>query len=180
MIEIRAAPERLPDSGAVTMIEEARQALIFEVPGFARLAKKNRPMQIADGRARAALAQAIAGYRYALTGDDRVQLQPLPAGPLPVHQIKRRAILGLQRADARLEADDPGGHGVLATGSIGLKKGRSLMPQQARQVIDAALGAAVRQIRGSGRLILLRVGALRREKGRLWVDVTVRALPDGA
>jgi len=154
------------------------KALTFRVPAWASPPKKPRAIRPSEARARVNLAQAMAGYRYALTGDGQIQLKPLATGTLPPHKLHTGANLGLVESIATATVRDPGGHPVLVTGRISIGK-TPMNPVLANHAVRDALLRAARQSRGSGQMLLTSAGNLRREGAELQIDVTIRVFQDG-
>ena len=158
---------------------EIKGQITLRALGWAKKPEKIRPINPADARARKALGQAMAGYRFALTGESRLMLQPLTPTPLPPHTIIRSEFLGLQQSEIKFAVPDPGGQAVMATGRM-MVGSIAITPMHTRRCVSDALERIVKEARGSGQLLPLSIGQPRLEKGILLIDVVARVFHDGA
>jgi hypothetical protein len=169
---------RAADAGGQLKPENQGQ-ITLRALGWAKKPKRIRPIKPADARARKALGQAMAGYRFALTGESRLMLQPLTPSPLPPHTIIRSELLGLQQSEIKFTVPDPGGQAVMATGRMMVGK-IAITPMHTQRCVTDAIERIAKQARGSGQLLPLSISSPRLENGMLLIDVVARVFHDGA
>ncbi len=151
----------------------------IEVRGWSVAPAKPRALKPADSRARVALAQALSGYRYAITGDNKVMINPhTPATVIP-HTITRSKVIGMDQAMIRLSIPDPGGHATMATGKMMIGKIKPTAVHINNAKLDA-LRRIAKEMRGSGQILPIKMGEPRIDDGMLLMEISARVFRDGA
>jgi hypothetical protein len=168
-----------PDDPGEQLKPEVQGQITLRALGWAKKPKRSRPLKPADARARKALGQAMAGYRFAFTGDSRLLLQPLTPAPLPPHTIIRSELLGLQQSEIKFTVPDPGGQAAMATGRM-MVGSIAVNPVHTQRCVSDALERIAKQARGSGQILPLSMSQPRLEDGMLLIDVVARVFHDGA
>lgn len=137
----------------------------------------NQDASEAERQATELLAQTQAGYSYAVTGDGRVILNPLPIGPAEkVMPTKGTRLQGMKTMIVARERAEIGGSAALMTAAAPWKPGAET---KARTLFESGLRQIAKQSGGSGRIYPLRLGAPRIEQGEIRAEITARILRDG-
>ncbi len=132
----------------------------------------------AEKQLRELLAQTKAGYTFAVTGDGRVLLKPLPAAEIAPSKPKPGlGFNGIKTVVSAAEREEVGGAAALVTASLPWRGGALI---SARSLLEAGLSQLAKQSGGSGRIYPLRLGEPRIDQGQIRAEVTARVLKDGA
>jgi hypothetical protein len=185
VVPIQAA--KAPKDGETTqakppeakLVNEAHQALALVAKGYAAVPAKARPLRPEDARARKGLGQAMSGFRFALTGENKLLLLPQSPQSLPPHTIVRSQVLGLNVATITLRVPNPGGTAAMATGKVMLGKLKPTAAHVQRARLNA-LERMARQSRGSGQILPISSSEPRVVDGVLLLEVNARVFRDGS
>ncbi len=170
------APKEQPKAG---LVDDAQTAVALIAKGYAAIPDKVRPIRPEDARARKGLGQAMSGFRYALTGDDKLMLVPQSPPKLPPHTIVRSQVLGLNEASITLRVPNPGGTAAMATGKVMIGKIKPTSTHIKRARLNA-IERIAKQSRGSGQIIPVSTTTPRVEDGILMLEVNARVFRDGS
>ena len=151
----------------------------IEVRGWSVKPLKPRAIKPADARVRSALAQALSGYRYALTGERNIMISPHDPVALPTHTITRSQVIGMDQSMIRMTVPDPGGLAVMATGRMMIGKVKPTAVHINNAKLDA-LRRIAKEVRGSGQILPINMGEPRIEDGILFMEFSARVFRDGA
>jgi hypothetical protein len=168
-----------PDATANAGLQpDAPKMVRVEVRGWSTAPSKPRAIKPADARARKALAQALSGYRFAITGEKKVMVMAHPPTALPPHTIVRSRAIGLDQAMIRFDVPDPGGQTAMATGRmmIGRVKPTAVHINSAKL---NALRRIAKETGGSGQILPTNLGEPRIVDGILLLELTARVFRDG-